>query len=231
MDPALLSTAMYAAQGLSALPKYIGAMQNASANKKYDEYVKNRTFELQNLFNNQYNQNFLDTEEAKGVIRNMLNQIKEASDNVKSSSKITGASAEKEVAQKDKMNENFSNVLTQLASMGTQRKDRIMGNYLNAKSGLDGLNLQKYAREAASGNQAQQNASGLTDSMLMLTTLAGGTPVNPIATGNFFDQNNFNQNITPQSVPGVTPYSNQTQFGNRDYQNLMKYLPTTLRIP
>jgi len=226
MDPMTLQMIMYGAQGLSGIPKMMGSLLNASANRRYDDYVKKRTFELENLFNNQYNQNFLDTEEAKGVIRNMLNQMKEASDNIKSSSKITGASAEKEVAEKDKMNENFSNVLTQLASMGTQRKDRIMGNYLNARSGLDTLNLSKYASQAASGNQAQQNADSLMNSALLLTTLAGNPAGAASSTGGTAIPSILNGMNAPNlgNVPNLNKYSsfNIWKNNNRNPQTLME---------
>jgi hypothetical protein len=204
----LIQGLTYGAQGLPGMGKGLGAMQTAKANQKYDDYINQRTAELESIFNNQYNQNFLDTDEAKNVIRNILNQMKEASDNVKSSSKITGASAEKEVASKDKMNENFANTLTTLASMGTQRKDRIMGNYLNSKAGMDNLNLTKFGREAQAGNQMQKNSQDLMNSVLMLTTMGMGgggttTATNPINNGSFFNMQNFSNAINPtQQQPG-----------------------------
>lgn len=157
----------WAALAASIIGQGFSSIKNAKANKKTEQYARKRDFELKDLFNKEYNTNYLDTDEAKASIRTSLDQMKEMDENSKSSGAITGSTAEKNVATKDMMGKNFSGLVTNLSGQGTRRKEGIMSQYLNAKGNNDMFNLNVLNNKAAQWNQLGQNAQQLSSAALL----------------------------------------------------------------
>jgi len=164
---------MLLSAGIGAAGNIFGQAKSAKANQKYDSYLKGMNSRLDNWYNKEYNTNYLDTEEAKAVIRQLLEQAKQANEDMASKSAVTGDSAEKQVAQKDKLNKNMAGAMTRMAGMGTQRKENVQNQYMNRLGQLDQLKLQNLNQKSQNWNQFGQNASGVAQNMMLSGTLGG----------------------------------------------------------
>lgn len=210
MDPATLQMIMSAAQGLQGLGQGISAMESAAANKRYDKYLKERTFELKDIFNNQYNQNFLDTKEAKSVIQTLLDRMEEGDEKSKSTGKITGESDEKSLARKDKMNENLTDSLTRLAGMGTRRKEGILNTYMNQRGNLDAMNINKINQDKQQAANLAQNSNQFGQNALMMLATGGTGSKTAGKTGNNIPM--LGNAPTLGNAPDVTGYDSYSSF-------------------
>ena len=151
----------------------MGMNKSANSNNQYDQYLKNMSSRNDAEYNKDYNTNYLDTEEAKAAIRAMYDQMNEINDDADSSSAITGASAEKGVAMKEKLNKNFTQGISQLSGQGTRRKDMIKGQYNSRMDNLDMMKLQNMMQKSQNGSQFAQNASQLGVSGLLMGSQGG----------------------------------------------------------
>lgn len=167
MDPVTLSIIA------SVLGNVMGNVRSANANKEAQDYLTGLQKQNEAWYNKNYNTNYLDTEEAKSIIRMVQDEITQQSDNVKSSAAITGASPEKEVAVKERLGRVLNNTLSNLSSRGLQRKDAIESQYLNRKGQLDQAKLGQLSERSASGQQFAQNAMGLGTSAALMKMFGG----------------------------------------------------------
>lgn len=172
MDPL---TMMLLGGGVSVLGNLFGLGGSAKASKKYDSYLSAMNNRVNAFYNNKLYGDYLDTEEAKSALRLLTEQQKEANDDLKSSAAITGASAEKQVAQKDKLNKNYTQAVTGFAGQGGQLKRQYADQYRQERGRMDMMKLQNMMMKMQNWNQLGQNASGIGQNM-MLSGLMQGTP-------------------------------------------------------
>lgn len=148
----------------------IGGIGSSIYNNKYRKYLDGMKRKNQMWFDKEYNTNYLDTDEAKSYLRNMVDQVKTAAKDQDSKGAITGASAEKSVAMKDRMGENYNRSVTNLAGFGTRRKDRAMDKFMDKDGQIDVLKLSNIMQQSQNWNQFAQNAQGAGQNMLMSNT-------------------------------------------------------------
>jgi len=144
--------------GLSAVSSLIGALQSAQQNKAVDAQLQQRQSELDSWYNREYNQNYLDTDEAKSVIQYLNNQKAEQMKKLAQGNAIKGASDETRVATADKLNRSMGDQITRLAGMGTQRKYLTDRQYQNLKFGLDQAEQQNLMRKSQNWTNFMTNA-------------------------------------------------------------------------
>lgn len=204
MDPL---TMMLLSGGLGVAGNLFGLSKSSQANRKYDNYISGMTNKLDNWYNKESNTNYLDTEEAKAVLRRLQEEAKEISGDLESSAAVTGASAEKQVAMKDKLNKNYTGAATSLAGRGTQRKDNLRREYMGRQSMLDQLKLQSLLGKSQNWNQFGQNVSGTAQNAMLVGTMGGGGKIgsgatsgpgsmNTLPTENIFDYIKYLNNPT-----------------------------------
>lgn len=145
--------------GLSAVSSLIGALQSAQQNKAVDAQLQQRQSELDSWYNREYNQNYLDTDEAKSVIQFLNNQKAEQMKKLAQGNAIKGASDETRVATADKLNRSMGDQITRLAGMGTQRKYLTDRQYQNLKFGLDQAEQQNLMRKSQNWTNFMTNAA------------------------------------------------------------------------
>lgn len=168
MDPISLLMTLVGAGG-----NLLGLSQSAKANKNFDNYINGMQAKNNAWYNKEYNTNYLDTTEAKAAIRGMLDQMKQTNENVSSSGAITGASAEKGVAIKGEQNKGFASALTQLAGMGTQRKQGIESMYKNREGQIDSMKLSNLAQKSQNGQQLSANSMGVAQNGILAGIMSG----------------------------------------------------------
>lgn len=160
--------------GGSLAGNLFGLGKSAKANRQYDKYIADMNQRLENWYNKEYNTNYLDTEEAKSVLRLLFEQQKEQSEDLQNSAAITGASAEKQVAQKEKLNKNYTQAVTGMSGLGTRRKENIQNQYMGRKGQIDQLTLQNLLNKSQNWNTFGQNVSSTAQNLLLSSLLSGG---------------------------------------------------------
>ena len=123
-----------ASLAMSALAK----KKSADERKKMEGLYAERQQGIDTLFNEQYGQDFLDTDVAKSTVSELQSQMKEAAGAGENVAASTGQTAEGEIAQKGMLQEKYTEALNKLAGYGTQYKDNILGRYQNQLTDLFG---------------------------------------------------------------------------------------------
>ena len=197
-----------AASGTSSA---IGASKAAKERKKTDALLNRREHEAKRLYDQEYNKNFLDTDQAKVILNKSAERMREFGKQNQNSAIKTGATQETKIANAEQANRNQSNLLGNLVAQGTQHKENIRRMYLGQQSGFDNAranrneaNAQSYANAGANIGVA---ASNLSQAFLATLTPKATTPTatptvaptaTPIATP---------QITTPKAIPigGIDP--------------------------
>lgn len=190
----------------------IGASKAAKERKKTDDLLNRREHEAKRLYDQEYNKNFLDTDQARIVLNRSAEKMREFGKQNQNSAIKTGATQETKIANAEQANKNQSNLLGNLVAQGTQHKENIKRMYLGQQSGFDNAranrneaNAQSYANAGANIGAAASNLS-----QAFLTTLTPKTTTAP----------------TTATTIATTPQSPQTGKGsplNLDY--LLDKLP------
>jgi len=180
MDPITIASLI-----ASAIGGIGGLAGSAGQNKSYSKYIDSISRRNDAWYNKEANTNYLDTEEAKGYLRNILDQNKEMVKDQESKGAITGQSAEKSVATKEATGKNYNRAVTDLAGYGTRRKDFLNRDYQNRLSMIDQLKLGQILQKQGNWDQFGQNALGMGSNALLGSILGdGGGPLGKKNTGN-----------------------------------------------
>jgi hypothetical protein len=127
--------------GVSAIGSLLGTIKSAQANRAIEADVSRQKSELQSWYDKEYNQNYLDTDEAKSTIQILRNQMAEQLKKVDQNNAIRGASDEARVATADRLNQRMGSNVTQLAGYGTRYKDSMRREYQGLNQRLNELQL------------------------------------------------------------------------------------------
>lgn len=175
-----------AASGTSA---GIGASKAAKERKKTDDLLNRREHEAKRLYDQEYNKNFLDTDQARIVLNRSAEKMREFGKQNQNSAIKTGATQETKIANAEQANKNQSNLLGNLVAQGTQHKENIRRMYLGQQSGFDNAranrneaNAQSYANAGANIGAAASNLSQAFLTTLTPKITTAPTTTTPIAT-------------------------------------------------
>ena len=167
----------------------IGASKAAKERKKTDDLLNRREHEAKRLYDQEYNKNFLDTDQARIVLNRSAEKMREFGKQNQNSAIKTGATQETKIANAEQANKNQSNLLGNLVAQGTQHKENIRRMYLGQQSGFDNAranqneaNAQSYANAGANIGAATSNLSQAFLTTLTPKTTTTPTTTTPIAT-------------------------------------------------
>lgn len=190
----------------------IGASKAAKERKKTDDLLNRREHEAKRLYDQEYNKNFLDTDQARIVLNRSAEKMREFGKQNQNSAIKTGATQETKIANAEQANKNQSNLLGNLVAQGTQHKENIRRMYLGQQSGFDNAranrneaNAQSYANAGANIGAAASNLS-----QAFLTTLTPKTTTTPTTT-------------TPTTTTPIATTPQSPQIG-QDYPLNLDYL-------
>lgn len=154
-----------ATTALSLAGSAFGMGNSANANSKAESYLDSRMKDLESRFNNDYYQDFINTEEARSTIGRLNNQFAEIARNIKSSS-AAGATAEAEIAEKDNLQKNYGDVLSQVAAMGTRYKQDARTRFDYNMMGLQNQKMGILQQKAASWDNFGANVGKAAEGVL-----------------------------------------------------------------
>lgn len=122
--------------------------------------------------------NYLDRADSRAALRRVFEHNKEAQKAANTNAVKSGMTDEAKVAQAAKLNENYADVVSQIAGAGARHKDRVQQQYMDETRNLDNLKIQNLMDTSGVDNMVQ----GITGAAAGLAgTLGGGTgaPASP----------------------------------------------------
>lgn len=122
--------------------------------------------------------NYLDRADSRAALRRVFEHNKEAQKAANTNAVKSGMTDEAKVAQAAKLNENYADVVSQIAGAGARHKDRVQQQYMDETRNLDYLKIQNLMDTSGVDNMVQ----GITGAAAGLAgTLGGGTgaPASP----------------------------------------------------
>ena len=150
-----------------------GTAMNAAANKKEEKHLKEREDKLNAWYDKNYNTNILDTDEAKGTMQLLRNQLKETQQSQSQANAMRGSSDEKAVATATENQKVVADTALNIASKGTDRKNRVEDVYMQQDYDLAGLKADSLSKKSQNWANVASNAGGLLSDSL--NTLPGQT--------------------------------------------------------
>lgn len=122
--------------------------------------------------------NYLDRADSRAALRRVFEHNKEAQKAANTNAVKSGMTDEAKVAQAAKLNENYADVVSQIAGAGARHKDRVQQQYMDETRNLDNLKIQNLMDTSGVDNMVQ----GITGAAAGLAgTLGGGmgAPASP----------------------------------------------------
>jgi hypothetical protein len=144
--------------GVSAIASLLGSLGSAGANRRIDTQLAKQRSDLQTWYDREYNQNYLDTEEARSTIQILRDQAKEQMKKIDQSNAIKGASDEARVATADKLNRSVGQNVTQLAGLGTRKKESANRMFQILNQNQNALELQNLQNKSQNWSNFSNNA-------------------------------------------------------------------------
>jgi len=123
---------------------------NQQAENQVDQYGK----DTEAFYNKRINQDFLQTNAAKGLVEQMKERYRKQAKEIESKAATTGSTPEAEIAAKTTANDEFNNSLNSVAQQGTYYQLQNEQNYQNSLADLFNKKLQI-------NRMKNQNASNL----------------------------------------------------------------------
>lgn len=143
-----------------------GVAGSIAANKRRrdaEQVLSNRKKQLQTWRDSEMGTNFLDRADSRAMLRRVTEHNKEAMKGMETSAIKQGMTDEAKVAQAAKLNENYGDVVSQIAAAGARHKDRVQQQYMGETRNLDNLKIQNL-----------MDSSGIDDMVQGMTGAAAG---------------------------------------------------------
>jgi hypothetical protein len=144
---------LLATMGASVAGQGFSALMNARANRKAEEMLQGRIKGLENSLSLEENSNFLNSEEAAGVMERLREQMGQMTRRNERNAMKSGQTAEAQIAGQDAANKVYGKSLSDLAIYGRQKKDQNAFRYRNMLSSL--YNQEQGLQKAKADNWTQ----------------------------------------------------------------------------
>ena len=179
------------------LSQAIGGNQSAQSVNKAEGIIQGQKNELTDWYKTEINQDYANSNIGRNILTKLLDNIQEQNKINDSTAEITGASDAYKLASKDIQRKTYSDVVSNLAMYGEQRKDSVEGRYRSMLSNLLGQETNLAMQKAQSGSN-------------LLTT--GGNLLG--VAGDLFGMTNFGENdIVKQAAKTVSNTVTQSNWG------------------
>ncbi len=160
---------------LSAAGLVGGTAGSARANKKYENYLRDRQRKADTWYDREYNTNILDTDEGKATMQLLRNRLKEQTRAQGQANAIRGASDEAALASVTEGQKVYADAGLSLAARGQERKDNIQNIYDTKDMNLAGLKAQNLLDKRQNWSNLISNSGSLLSSSLAVGAGNTGT--------------------------------------------------------
>lgn len=185
--------------GLGLASSIYGGIKSAQDNKEFENQINQQESQAEAFFNNRVNRDFMETNAAKSVVEQLRKQYLDQAKKIDSQTAATGGTAEANIAAKGNLNENYNNVMSDVAGQAT-------GYQENAENQYQGQISDIAKQRMMLAEKKNENAMNL---------VAGGASLLGTAAdlGALEDVSAVNQPNQPASVTGISP-TNRTALNN-----------------
>lgn len=129
---------------VTALASLGGLAMNYSAyqrgNRATDKFLseqKQSAQKLDNMFNREYYQNYLDRSDSQNLLSNMRDQLSQQSKQLRNTAAVTGATPEATVAAQKYQTEALGKAAGAIAANGASWKSSLLNSYLSARGNIN----------------------------------------------------------------------------------------------
>lgn len=144
-----------------------GVIGSIAANKKRrnaERLLDDQKKDLQAWRDAELGTDYLDRADSRAAMRRVLEYNKEAQKGADTEAIKRGMTDEAKVAQAAKLNENYADVVSQIAGIGAQHKDRVQQQYMGEVRNLDNLKIQNMM-DTSGVDSLVQGISGAASSL------------------------------------------------------------------
>ena len=167
--------------GLQVLGNIYGQVQANKAQKKYDNFLTQRSNDLTAKLNTSQNQDYLDTDASRSALEMIRKNMKATSKAVANSAVQGGSTPEAVIATEGKLQDKYQNAIGAIIAQGDQLKQRDKYLYENMAMNLDNQKAMGLAGKVNQWGQFSQNVGGAASGIM-----------NAWANGAFDRNNNIN---------------------------------------
>lgn len=157
---------LIATLGASLAGQGFSSFMAGRANRQAQDILDRRINSLESVFKLDQNQNFLDSEEAAGVMERLRDQVGTMTKRNERNALKTGQTAETQIATQDAATKTYGKALSDLSIYGKQKKDQNAFRYRNMLSSLYDRDMGLKHAKAQNWNQLGQNFSNLGGTFL-----------------------------------------------------------------
>lgn len=122
--------------GLGLASSIYGGIKSAQNNKEFENQINQQESNAEAFFNNRVNRDFMETNAAKSVVEQLRKQYLDQAKKIDSQTAATGGTAEANIAAKGNLNENYNNVMSNIASNATDYQENAENQYQNQVSDI-----------------------------------------------------------------------------------------------
>jgi hypothetical protein len=176
--------------GLSVAGQIFGQIQANKAQKKADSYLNQRRNENAAKLSISQNQNYLDTDAARGALEQVRKNMQEISKSTANSAVQGGSTPEAVIATQGKLQDKYQNAVTGLLNTGEMLKQRDQYMYEGMGMNLDNQQAANLAGKVAQWGQFGQNVGA-----------AGGALMNAWANGSYDKTKGSDEDVLPNPNP------------------------------
>lgn len=144
-----------------------GALTGNRRRKRAERRRRQKLQELKNWRDKELQKDFLDRADSQAAMRRVRDYNEQALEGMNTNAVKTGASEQSKVAAASKLNKNYADVISQIAGLSSQHKDRIQQQYWQASSDLDNLEIQNLMDNSGTQNMI----NGISNAGLQLASL------------------------------------------------------------
>lgn len=148
-------------QGASLGAQLFASHKGGKANKSNQTLLNEAIDDNESFYNRNVKGDYLDTNAAKGMFERMRKNLKRANDRVENKAVVTGATAEAEIAEKSKNQENYNDAVSQLAEKATEHQLRSEGIARGEKGSLINAQMNINSNKANNAANLANNAANL----------------------------------------------------------------------
>lgn len=145
----LISGAMGAVGGI--FNSIFGASSARRNRKRAMNVLNDEEKRLDNLFNQEYYQNYLNRSDAQGMLSTLRNRNTQQNTVMRNNAVVMGATPEVLAAQQKTLADSYGQSINDMAANADNWKSNVLGNYNNGKSHIADMRYNNYMSAAGQG--------------------------------------------------------------------------------
>jgi hypothetical protein len=118
-----------ATMALSAAGSAYGMTQANKAQKESEAYNKSRIQQAKSFFNNEYYQDFMNSDIARGGLEKLSKRFRQQTEGLANSAAAGGSTPEQVIANSNQLQDQMNDAVLSFSQQGMQWKDQIKNNF------------------------------------------------------------------------------------------------------